>query len=213
VTSKTAAEVAHLLVLLDLPGPAGFENGAGVIDRGGRISESPRAASIDRLRHVADGLRRVTGAPLRTLDELSDPELGVLTCLTGEDLARACRRRATLPLVVDDEWDTTLSGAAPPDLLLVRGDRFLHLQGRHSKADVVPDLLAAAPGDGVVVVCGDAPNDLELLRAGDLAVIIPSTRGAHRELSAALPDAVIAPAPHGRGWAMVVTRLLEAQGG
>ena len=212
VTSKTAAEVIWLLERLGLPGPAGFENGAGLVERGGRITLHPEAVAVDALRDVAAGLRRETAAPLRTLDEVSDDELGSLTGLTGDELKRARDRRATLPLVVGEAWDAKLSAAAPPHVLLVRGNRFLHLQGRHAKASVAAELLAAAPGDGAVVACGDSPNDLELLQLGDVAVIVPSATGFHHGLRTALPRARVAPAPHGRGWALSVMQLLREEG-
>jgi len=213
VTSKTAAEVSHLLERLDLSGPGGFENGAGVVDRRGIASLTRAAVPVEQLREAADGLRRSTAAPLRTLQELSDRDLSAMVGLVGDDLVRMRRRQATLPLTVDERWDEALRGAAPSELTLVRGNRFLHLQGRHAKADVVAELLAAAPGEGVVVAFGDAPNDLELLRWGDRAVIVPSAAGADQSLQAAFPDAVIAPAPHGRGWARVVQQALAEIGG
>ncbi|HQN96532.1 MAG TPA: HAD-IIB family hydrolase [Thermoanaerobaculales bacterium] len=210
LTSKTAAEVEHLLARLDLPGPGGFENGAGIVERGGATTMTAGAIPMDELRSAASRLRRVVAAPLRTLEELTDQELAALTGMTGGDLARVRQRRATLPMVVDERWDGDLRGAAPARMQLVRGNRFLHLQGRHAKADVVAQLLATAPGGGVVVAFGDAPNDLELLRCGDVAVIVPSASGAHRDLEQALAGAVVAPAPHGRGWAAVVRRLVAA---
>jgi len=213
VTSKTAAELRCLFDRLDLTGPAGFENGAGVVDREGGSVTSARAVPVDELRTIASRLRRETKAPLRTLEELSDPELGSLVGMAGDDLARVRQRQATLPLVVEERWDDALRAIAPPATLLVRGDRFLHLQGRHAKADVVAELLAAVPGEGVVVSCGDAPNDLELLRSADLAVIVPSAAGVHEALRGALPDALIAQAPYGRGWAKVMQQLLEEVGG
>jgi mannosyl-3-phosphoglycerate phosphatase len=95
---------------------------------------------------------------------------------------------------------------------LVRGNRFLHLHGRHDKADVVPALLArVAPGGGTIVGCGDAPNDLGLLRRCDIAVIVPGTHGPHPELSRRLPRALVAPHPHGRGWAAALEQLLTDQ--
>ena len=212
VTSKTASEVRHLLVQLDLPGPSGFENGAGTLDRLGATRLNAAALRVESLRIAAAGLRRDTSVPLRTLDELSDLELGSVVGLAGDELVRLRERRATLPLLVDEQWDEVLRSAAPPELRLVRGNRFLHLQGRHTKADLVGELLVSAPGEGVVVICGDAPNDLELLRSGDLAVIVPSATGAHPVLREALPDAVIAPAPHGRGWAGALQQLLEESG-
>jgi len=179
------------------------------------MSPAPRQTTISSppgwtvLRIAAARLRRETSAPLRTLDELSDLDLGSLVGLAGDELVRMRERRATLPLLVDERWDDVLRSSAPPELRVVRGNRFLHLQGRHTKADLVGELLVSAPGEGVVVICGDAPNDLELLRSGDLAVIVPSADGAHPVLREALPDAVIAPAPHGRGWAGALQQLLE----
>jgi mannosyl-3-phosphoglycerate phosphatase len=208
VTSKTAAEVVVLLERFGLGGPAGFENGAGVIDRHGGIVTNEQAVTVQRLRVIAERLRRSTGAPLRTLEELSECDLAGMTGMAGDDLARARQRQATLPLVVDRAWDVRLRAAAPAEVRLVRGNRFLHLQGQHGKADVVARLLEETDGEGLVVGFGDAPNDLDLLRAADVAVIVPSEAGAHQALREALPDALIAPAPHGRGWARTVRQLL-----
>jgi mannosyl-3-phosphoglycerate phosphatase family protein len=213
VTSKTAAEVRQLLDRFDLPGPGGFENGAGVVDRRGVATLTEAAVPVEELRLAADGLRRATTAPLRTLDELRDRDLTALVGLVGDDVVRMRQRQATLPLLVDERWDEALRGAAPSHLQLVRGNRFLHLQGRHAKADVAAQLLATVPGGGLVVALGDAPNDLELLRCGDLAVIVPSAAGVNQTLRAALPEAVIAPAPHGRGWAGVIQQALAETGG
>ncbi|MBP7797492.1 MAG: HAD-IIB family hydrolase [Thermoanaerobaculaceae bacterium] len=212
VTSKTAAEVGWLLAQLGLFGPAGFENGAGVLGRDGLARLSHAAVPIAVLRRVADQLRAATGAPVRTFEELGDTELTAITGLAGPKLGRARCRQATLPLAVDSRWDEALRAAAPPEVALVRGNRFLHLQGRHAKADVVPALLAAVPGAGTVVACGDAPNDVELLSTADVAVIIPSAHGVHAGLGAALPGARVAPAPHGRGWALAVLALLAEAG-
>jgi len=209
VTSKTAAEVAWWLGELGLVGPGGFENGAGLVDpaRGARLA--PHAVPLASLRVVAEELRRATGAPVRSMEELADAELSALTGLTGEALGRARERVATLPLTVEERWDEALRRAAPAQVRLERGNRFLHLQGQHCKADLVPDLLAAAAGEGVVVACGDAPNDRELLRAGQLAIVVPSRQGPHPALLAALPDARVAPAPHGRGWAAALAAVLD----
>jgi mannosyl-3-phosphoglycerate phosphatase len=209
LSSKTPSELRHLLDGLGLPGPAGFENGAGTVDCLGAVTLSPAAVPVDRLRTAAVSLRSESSAPLRTLDELSDQELGALVGLAGEDLVRLRERRATLPLLVAERWDEVLRAAAPPGIRLVRGNRFLHLQGCHDKADLVSEVLLSARGEGIVVILGDAPNDLELLRSGGVAVIVPSATGAHEALREALPDAVVAPAPHGRGWAGALQQLLE----
>ncbi len=212
VTSKTAPEIADLRSILGLTTPAGFENGAGVTHADGAVELLREAVALPRLAEAAAVLRRATAAPLRTLLELSDEEVVGLTGLPPQQITQVRKRVATLPMVVDGEWDEMLRAALPvePRLLLLRGNRFLHLQGRHEKAAVVARLLGAAgTREGVVVACGDAPNDVALLAAADVAVIVPGERGPHPELLAAHPGAVVAVVPHGRGWAEALGRLLD----
>lgn len=213
VTSKTAAEIRLLRNEIGLDTPAGFENGAGVLETSGRARLHRAAVPIDTLRAVAARLREGCSAPLVTFDELSSAELTALTGLAGAHLEAARQRAATLPLVVEPDWDERLTEGLPrdPDVRLVRGNRFLHLQGRHDKSATVELLLADLPGQGVVVTCGDSPNDLGLLAAGSIAVVVPGAGGPHPELVNRLPDAMVAPRPHGAGWAAAITALLEAR--
>ena len=212
VTSKTAEEIAAILAVLGLATPAGFENGAGALLPDRTVVLDPAAVAVDVLRAEAARLRTATGAPLRTLDELDDGELAAITALPAESLAGVRRRRATLPLVVAPEWDDTLRRALParPRLRLLRGNRFLHLQGGHDKTSVLELLLAHLPArPGAVVACGDSPNDVELLAGADIPVIVPSAAGPSPELARRFPGAVVAPAPHGRGWAAAMDAIFE----
>lgn len=214
VTSKTPTELGPIMTLLRLRTPAGFENGAGVLHADGRTELTPNAVPLADLVATFLALRRATGAPARSILDLADEELAELTGLTGPALAGARRRSATLPLVVPSSWDEELREALPklPRMRLVRGNRFLHLQGDHAKDAAVPRLLELVEaGSGLVVACGDAPNDAEMLAGADIAVIIPGARGPNAELLRRIPDARVAPRPHGRGWAEIMTALLEAQ--
>ena len=93
---------------------------------------------------------------------------------------------------------------------MVRGNRFLHLQGDHDKTSVMSLLLSSLPHrEGVIVSCGDSPNDLELLAEAQIAVIVPSATGPSKELVSKIHDARIAPLPHGRGWALAVREIVE----
>lgn len=211
VTSKTAAELASIMAHLGLTTPAGFENGAGVRHPDGRIELLASAVPLLDLEGILADLRRRTGAPVRSLMELGDGELAALTGLDTAALPAARARSATLPLVVDASWDGALLAALPtqPRLRLIRGNRFLHLQGDHCKANVATRLIElAARGEGEVVACGDAPNDAELLTLADLAVVIPGLEGANPELVRRVPVARIASRPHGAGWAGVIAELL-----
>lgn len=215
VTSKTVPELLALRRELGLADPAGFENGAGVLERDGRCLLGDRAVPYDDLLGSLEFVRRRSGAPVSGLHELDDLELAALTKLPIEALWAVRERRATLPLVVDPAWDDGLVAALPeqPATRLVRGNRFLHFQGRHDKADVVGMLLNRVTGrTGLVVALGDAPNDAGLLAAAEVAVIIPNAKGPHPDLVARFPNARVAPRPHGRGWADIVLEMMEQVG-
>lgn len=215
VTSKTVAEIELILAVLGIVCAAGYENGAGIRLPDGTVEPTPDAVPVATLREVLDRLRRRVGAPVRSLDELDDAELSSLTGLSGPALAAARRRRATLPLVVDAAHDDDLRAALPadPPIRLVRGNRFLHMQGRHDKADLVPRLLElTGRTSDEAAACGDAPNDAGLLAAVATRIIIPSEAGPHPELLRRFPDALVAPHPHGRGWAAAVSALVGGTG-
>jgi mannosyl-3-phosphoglycerate phosphatase len=212
LTSKTVAELSPLLRDLGLSSPAGFENGAGVFFPGGPAQLFETATPVSALRQIAEDIRVKTRAPLRTLWELADEELGQLTGLPSSSIPAVRQRLATAPLLVDEEWDQALADALPTDrdLTLIRGNRFLHLQGNHHKGTALIRLLSGIPHPpGCVVACGDSPNDMQMLAAADIRVVIPSAGGPRRSLVERFPEAAVAPYPHGKGWAAAVTALLE----
>jgi mannosyl-3-phosphoglycerate phosphatase len=211
VTSKTPAELELVFRDLSLTGPAGFENGAGIWHADGLLSLVAAAVPMAELRQVLVALRGRTTVPFRSFKDLSDRKLAAITGLLQEGVKAARQRIATMPLLVDPIHDETLRAALPvdPPVRLIRGNRFLHLQGWHDKADAVSLLLEAlGPGDGVTVACGDAPNDSGLLAAADVQVIVPSARGPHPALIERFPNAPVAPLPNGRGWAAAIASLL-----
>lgn len=215
VTSKTVAEIELILLELGIACHAGFENGAGIRRADGAVEPSPHAVPIATLRAVHVAVRDRTGAPVLSFEELDESELASLTGLSGAALAAARQRRATLPLVVDRRHDDALRAALPadPPVRLVRGNRFLHLQGRHDKADLVPRLLRlTGRASDEAAACGDAPNDAGLLAAVGTRIIIPSEAGPHPELLRGFPDALVPAFPHGRGWAAAVSALVGGAG-
>ncbi len=215
LSSKTAAELVPLLHNLGLRSLAAFENGAGILFPGGSSQLFDRAVPVSVLSDIAANLRRETGVPLRTLFELSDQELREITGLPSENLPDVRKRSATVPLLVDPVWDATLAEALPSDrdVSLVRGNRFLQLQGRHDKGTAVNRMLTAVTRPpGVVVACGDSPNDIPMLAAAELPVVIPSADGPHASLVEQFPGALVAPFPHGRGWAATLSFLLNGAG-
>ncbi len=210
VTSKTPAELARIMNHLGLSAPAGFENGAGIRLQDGQWELQPTAVPLGSLMEVLNFLRQSTGLLIRSLFDLEDHELAFMTGLPREELPAARQRVASLPLVVDPRWDPVLQGALPPRprVRLLRGNRFLHLQGAHGKAQVVPRLfeLVGRPWHPVVA-CGDSPNDEELLAVAAVKIIVPSREGPHPWLCQRFPDALIPTQPHGRGWVQALQQV------
>ena len=212
LTSKTAAELGPIMEMLGLATPAGLENGAGILLGDERVELHRAAVPVEELVASIGQARVETGAPVRTILELRDEELSVFTGLRDGALLAARARQATLPLVVDDSWDATLRAALVRSrpLRLIRGNKFLHLQGAHDKITVLPRLIELLGGGaGVTVACGDSPNDTELLAHADVPVIVPGRDGPHPELTRVVRHARVAPLPHGRGWAASLRQILS----
>lgn len=212
VTSKTSVETVALVEELGLTFPAGVENGAGVVGRDGQVSLGERAVTLPILRQTASLLKQRSQVPFQTLEEMDDQALSSLVKLPLDRIPAMRARAATLPLVCHPRFDQTLPAFLPshPKLRLVRGNRFLHLQGDHGKADVFPLLLGATHRDDVFLVgLGDSPNDYPLLAACDLAFIVSSHKGGHPFLTAQLPKAQLTPYPHGAGWVWAVKQALK----
>lgn len=212
LTSKTASELASIMAMLGLATPAGLENGAGVLLGDDKVELHPAAVPVVELVTSLVRARVETGAPVRTILELRDDELSVFTGLRGGALSAARARQATLPLVVEGSWDDTLRAALVPSwpLRLIRGNKFLHLQGDHDKITVVPRLIELLGRNaGVTVACGDSPNDAQLLAWADVPIIVPGRDGPHPELARVVRHARVAPLPHGRGWAASLRHILS----
>lgn len=212
ITSKTAMEAAALVEELGLTFPAGVENGAGVVGRDGRVNLGEKAVALPTLREIASALKERSQVLFRTLEELDDQTLSGMVKLPLRQIPAVRARKATLPLVCDPQYDQTLTAYLPshPRVRLVRGNRFLHLQGDHGKADVFPLLLGALTREDVFLVgLGDSPNDYPLLAACDLAFVVSSNDGGHPLLRARLPTAQVTPYPHGAGWVWAVQQALE----
>lgn len=211
VTSKTPAELARLMDHLGIRWPAGFENGAGILLESGELELQPTAVPVATLLEVLAFLRQSTGLSIRSVFDMEDRELASITGLPVEALPAARQRVATLPLVVEPHWDALLQAVLPksPRLRLLRGNRFLHLQGGHGKDQVVPRLLELL-GHPLqpVVACGDSPNDEGLLAKATVKVIVPSPKGPHPVLCQRFPSALIPSQPHGRGWVQALQQVL-----
>ena len=169
-------------------------------------------ASASDLLPVLPRIGEVLGLTLRPLSVMSTAEVVERTGLPFEAAALAAAREYSQPFVVDD-GDVTLdvlqTAAARFDVRITQGGRFFHLLGDTDKGAAVRTVRATCATGHRALGLGDAPNDLPLLQAVDVPVIVPQPdRGWHPDLVAALPGARRAPHPGPAGWNAAVLEWL-----
>ncbi len=227
-SSKTRDEMRQLAAAMRLDAPLIVENGGGVwlpptwphalpasatpADAGWIVPLGAHAPALDA---VLPAIAEATGTALRGLSAMTVDELVDRTGLSRERAALAMRREFTLPFVADtpvtvDDLD---AAARPHGLQVTRGGRFFHLIGPSDKGRavrLVTDWLGTSVA-GTTLGFGDALNDLPLLQAVEIPVIVPRPDGTpHPDLVGALPHARVAPAPGPAGWNASVLEWLAA---
>lgn len=210
-TSKTAAEVRAFRRAAELNGPYIVENGGAVYGAGeplvlGRPS--------DQLAQQLDALAQELSVPLRSLNACTLPEVQALTGLAGEAARLALARQWSLPFLppAAEHWRALQAAAEQRGLAVVQGNRLAHLLARGcDKGQALAALRRRCAPPGLrVLALGDSPNDLPLLQAADVAVVVPGANGPHPELQAGVSSSrwQLAPAPHAPGWAAAVAAVL-----
>lgn len=220
VSSKTMAEIEGYRDAMRLHDPVVAENGAVISVPDGyfgntTIAETP-AASRSELQKTFEEIRAGGGYDCEGFYELGAAGIAAATGLTRSEAARANERVASEPILWRDSRDRLAGFASAAErrgLRCVQGGRFVHLMGQTDKAHAVEILLDAYRGkwrdaELTSVALGDGPNDLDMLRAADVAVVI---RGKH---SHAMPldghARVVAPERRGpAGWLSAIEDMLD----
>lgn len=220
-TSKTFAELQPLRTQLDHSGPFVVENGAAIyipldhpLARFASADESGDYA-VHRFGKLRSELLAVL-EPLRSryrftgFSELSPASLAQLTGLSRVQAQQALQRDYSEPLhwrdtetaLVDMRLELAESGVQ-----LLRGGRFVHLMGKHDKADALR-WLAGQMDEVITVALGDGENDIAMLSAADIPVVIRSP--VHPPIQ--LPDRADTLVTAGLGpvgWSEAVLKILS----
>lgn len=227
-TSKTFAEVVRLRRELSNRHPFVVENGSAIYIPHGYFSR--RAAPADNRaddyqcivlgRPVADIQSWLQQARDRlpgdfiSLAEMSTRQVMEATGL-DEDSASLAKRRGYSEAIqwrgTDEEQQLFRREAAAAGFRSLRGGRFLHLLGACDKGEATQRLAVEYESRQrtlyTVIAAGDSGNDVEMLEAADLAILIRSPVHEFPELSPERP--VIRSQNYGpEGWAEVVQQLL-----
>ena len=224
VTSKTRQEVEALRRELGLVAPFVVENGSAVFVP---VHQQLGAANqpeyhLERLGctypEARLGLHSVAAALslcLRGFGDLAIAEIEQLTGLETEAARRAKAREFTEPFLSPDHSSQPLQQAAlQAGFQVVVGDRFSHLIGGGAGKGKATKWLtqyyqAASESKIVTVGLGNSPNDLKMLEAVDIPIVVPGQNGPHQELSRGWE---VATAPGSQGWAEAVARLIRVEG-
>ena len=232
VTSKTRAEVVPLLSELDRREPFVVENGGAIYVPAGYFP-----FRIQRAEPAGRGWQRVVlGTPYRRLvatlataaqrarvefrgfNQMSVREVAERAGLKPVAARRARRREFDEAFVILDggerAWPRLRAEIQRLGLRSTRGSRFFHIMGANDKGIAVQRLVAwfrrAEGGTVRTVGLGDSPNDIPMLRAVNLPVLVARPGGRYDpETSAAIPKGRHAGAIGPQGWNRAVLRLLS----
>ena len=239
VTSKTASEVWPILGELGHREPFVVENGGAVIFPSHALPfPVARAQPVrqgwqkivlgERRARLVRALKRASrlaGVRVRGFSQMSAAEISRLTGLSRAQSMRALKREYDEPFVIRDgdskSWSRLRAQIRRGGLRATRGSRFFHIHGRNDKGAAVRLLISlfrrAVPQAGaksgsriLTVGLGDGANDISLLRAVDVAIVVALPGGRYdAEVLAAVPHVRGAGGVGPEGWSRAVLRLLR----
>lgn len=231
-TSKTRAEVEELRQKLGNEHPFITENGGGIfVPRGCFLQSMNGATRVGRYFCIALGqpyqrivaeLKRISAesnAPVVGFHQMSEREIAANTGLDLHQAALAREREFDEPFFFAGASPSAerkfLQLARDAGLEVARGDRFWHLFAGSDKGRAVRRLAGfyretvGAPLHTLAL--GSSANDLPMLAAADVAVLLPSAnRQFDAEVLARLPFARLARKPGPHGWNEEVLRILRS---
>lgn len=194
-SSKTRLELEHYRRLLKNHHPFVVENGGAVFVPKGyfafpasdRIRDEYEVLefglSYEILARALERCRHETGVSVTGFHELSTEEVARLTGLPLQEARWARIREYDEPFLIHEERDRPVveEWVRREGLHITRGGRFSHLTGNNDKGKAVRTLLHLfrRDGDWRAVAIGDGPNDLSMLEAVNVPILVQHADGTH----------------------------------
>ncbi|MEZ5488843.1 MAG: HAD-IIB family hydrolase [Gammaproteobacteria bacterium] len=225
-TSKTGAELHQLRRELGSKDPFIVENGSAIFLPRDSFPLPPEGSVRNQDYYLVElGLSLETIlerlAPLqarfkfRGFHDLSDSELEELTGLDQARLALSRQRQFSEPLIWEDTeaaCETFKAQLRASGLQTLQGGRFLHVLGQTDKGKALDRLRAlyqqTYAKSFTVIALGDSGNDVAMLEAADLPVLIRSPAHNLPQLSSDKP-VTISSKSGPAGWNECVLNLVQ----
>lgn len=226
ITSKTRSELLALQQTIPIHDTVSVtENGSVIHTPHGRPFTSDNLPQtiiigveyrriLDRTRALPQHLRdHITG-----FSDMSVEAVVEATGLNGDDARRAKEREATEPFIwsgSDSAYAALEAAMAQTDIRIQRGGRFYHFTGQATKEQAMAKIVRAYQDQEpdtkfLTIALGDGPNDLGMIEAADMGVIMPNPDGA--TISSTQPHVHTAVAPGPRGWASTMLEISKEYG-
>lgn len=172
-SSKTSAEIAVLRRSLQMQHwPSIVENGAGLLPA--NSSEAHDDSRYQSLRTALEALPQSDRQCFVGFGDMSDADVAGITGLERSDAALARKRAYSEPGLwkgSDAQKKHFLNVLKKHGISAQQGGRFLTLSFGANKADRLRELRERYK-PGRTIALGDAPNDIDMLEAADIGVIV-----------------------------------------
>jgi mannosyl-3-phosphoglycerate phosphatase len=230
-SSKTRSEIEIVRAALGNAEPFIAENGGAVFIPAGRFPlESLPARKVPgydvvefgtpyaRLLEAFERLNEMFPGKLKGFHDLTAGEVAGLTGLSAAEAELARKREFDEPFLLNDlsAIDAVREMAERSGLSVVRGGRFFHLTGDNDKgrcARFLVLLYAQALGRPVASIgLGDSANDLPLLEAVDIPVLVRKPGGSY-DPAIRLQGLYLAPGEGPAGWRAAILDLVSRLAG
>jgi mannosyl-3-phosphoglycerate phosphatase len=162
-------------------------------------------------------IRRETGIDIRGVSEMEVEEIIRLTGLDDESAALARQREYGEPFLVHGDGEAeekVIREIEKRGYSHTQGGRFHHILGKSDKGKAVSILKGLyVKKFGVVVTAGigDSLNDLPMLKAADIPILVRKPGGGYDE-RVKITGMAVADAPGPYGWNSAVLKLIVSFG-
>ena len=166
-----------------------------------------------RIREILAQIRDDTGVNFRGFGDMSAEEVASLTSLDLEAAQRAKAREYDETLNLEgtpDEINRVLNAIKKTGLNYASGGRYYDVTGPNDKGKatrILIDLFRSKLGQIKTIAIGDSPNDLPMLSAVDIPVLVQKPGGTWEEIDIPHLHRVEGIGPE--GWARAVEEIIE----